>query len=167
MKQYWIHRHFWHSFNQLGYSPSGLSDAIATATSWLEAAQNTDGGWGRAANDGASDSFVTGLTVVALREAGVASSEAYIQSARINLISESNPQPSPSPATRHWESSLSSVYHWFAHIPETTAYAVVAMLWTGSSNTDTGTQRGETDGKSSTDCNESLCLYSHGINTHQ
>jgi hypothetical protein len=122
--------------DQLGYSPSGLSGAIADATSWLQSAQNSDGGWGRVANDEASDSFVTALTVVALREAGVASSEAYIQSARTSLISESNPQPSPAPATRHWESSLSSVYHWFAHIPETTAYAVVALLWTGSSNTD-------------------------------
>jgi uncharacterized protein YfaS (alpha-2-macroglobulin family) len=120
----------------LGYAPAGLSNAITDAISWLQSAQNSDGGWGRAANDGASDSFVTGLTVVALREAGVASSEAYIQNARTDLISESNPQPSPAPATRYWQSSLQSVYHWFAHIPETTAYAVVALLWTGSSNTD-------------------------------
>jgi subtilisin family serine protease len=120
----------------LGYAPAGLSNAITDAIGWLQAAQNSDGGWGRAANDGASDSFVTGLTVVALSAAGVSSSETYMQSARGDLISESNPQPSPSPATRHWESSLQSVYHWFAHIPETTAYAVVALLKTGSSNTD-------------------------------
>jgi len=122
--------------NQLGYYPAGLTDAIANATSWLQAAQNTDGGWGRTANDESSDSFVTGLTIVALREAGVASSEIIIQNGRTWLISESNPQPSPAPATRHWQSNLESVYHWFAHIPETTSYAVVALLKTGSSNAD-------------------------------
>ena len=120
----------------LGYSPTGLSDAIANATSWLQTAQNTDGGWGRSANDESSDSFVTGLTIVALREAGVASTEAYIQNARTSLISESNPQPSPSPATRYWQSDLPSTYYWFAHIPETTSFATVALLKTGSSNTD-------------------------------
>jgi len=122
--------------NTLGYAPSGLSGAITNAISWLQSAQNSDGGWGRAADDGASDSFVTGLTIVALRKAGVASSEGYIQSARTSLISESNPQPSPAPATRYWQSSLQSIYHWFAHIPETTSFAVVALLMTGSSNTD-------------------------------
>ncbi len=122
--------------NQLGYYPTGLTDAIANATSWLQSAQNTDGGWGRAADDESSDSFVTGLTMVALREAGVASSEPCIQNGRTSLISESNPQPAPAPATRHWQSNLESVYHWFAHVPETTSYAVVALLWTGSSNTD-------------------------------
>jgi len=122
--------------NTLGYAPAGLSAAITNAISWLQSAQNTDGGWGRTANDEASDSFVTGLTIVALREAGVASSETYIQNGRTSLISESNPQPSPAPATRHWESNLQSIYYWFAHIPETTSYAVVALLKTGSSNTD-------------------------------
>jgi len=122
--------------NTLGYSPAGLGDAITNATSWLQATQNTDGGWGRAASDESSDSFVTGLTIVALREAGVASSETYIQNGRTSLISESNPQPSPALATRHWESNLQSVYYWFAHIPETTSFAVVALLKTGSTNTD-------------------------------
>jgi hypothetical protein len=122
--------------NTLGYAPTGLSNAITNATSWLQAAQNTDGGWGRTANDESSDSFVTGLTIVALREAGVASSETYIQNGRTSLISESNPQPAPAPATRHWQSNLQSVYHWFAHIPETTSFAMVALLKTGSSNTD-------------------------------
>jgi len=122
--------------NTLDYSPSGLSDAITNAISWLQTAQNTDGGWGRSANDGASDSFVTGLTIVALREAGVASSETYIQNGRTCLISESNPQPSPAPATRYWESGLQSIYYWFAHVPETTSFATVALLKTGSSNTD-------------------------------
>ncbi len=122
--------------NTLGYSPTGLGDAITNATSWLQASQNTDGGWGRVANDEASDSFVTGLAIVALREAGVASSETYIQNARTSLISESNPQPSPAPATRYWQSNLQNIYHWFAHIPETTSFAVVALLMTGSSNTD-------------------------------
>jgi subtilisin family serine protease len=122
--------------NSLGYAPAGLSSAITNAISWLQSAQNSDGGWGRAANDEASDSFVTGLTIVALRKAGVASSEAYIQSARADLISESNPQPMPGPATRYWQSSLQSIYRWFAHIPETTSFAVVALLMTGSSNTD-------------------------------
>ncbi len=122
--------------NTLGYTPAGLSAAITNAISWLQAAQNTDGGWGRTANDESSDSFVIGLTIVALREAGVASTETYIQSGRTSLISESNPQPSPAPATRYWQSNLQSVYHWFAHIPETTSFAVVALLMTGSSNTD-------------------------------
>jgi len=122
--------------NTLGYTPTGLSDAITNAISWLQAAQNTDGGWGRAANDEASDSFVTGLTIVALREAGVASTETCIQNARTELVSESNPQPSPAPATRYWQSSLQSIYYWFAHIPETTSFATVALLKTGSSNTD-------------------------------
>jgi hypothetical protein len=122
--------------NTLGYAPAGLGNAITNAISWLQAAQNSDGGWGRAADDGASDSFVTGLTIVALRKAGVASTEAYIQNARTCLVSESNPQPSPAPATRYWQSNLQSIYHWFAHIPETTSFAVVALLMTGSSNTD-------------------------------
>jgi len=120
----------------LGYAPAGLGDAITGAISWLQSAQNSDGGWGRAANDESSDSFVTGLAIVALREAGVASSETYIQNGRASLISESNPQPSPSPATRYWQSDLQNVYYWFAHIPETTAFATVALLETGSSNTD-------------------------------
>jgi len=122
--------------NTLGYAPAGLNEAIASAISWLQGAQNTDGGWGRVANDETSDSFASGLTIVALREAGVASTETYIQNGRISLISESNPQPSPAPATRYWQSDLENIYHWFAHISETTSFAVVALLETGSSNTD-------------------------------
>ena len=116
--------------DSLGYNPSGLGSAKSSAITWLKNAQNADNGWGRSPNDGNSDSFSTALAILALVEAGEDPSSSYLQNARQWLLDHKVQANSE----HYWHSDLEADYYWFAHEPETTSFAMIALLQTGSSN---------------------------------
>ena len=114
-----------------GCSVDGLATSITNATNWLKNAQNTDNGWGKDANED-SDTFTTALAIIALIDAGEAPSASYIQEGRAWLVDHKT----ASGSNHYWSSALESAYYWFAHEPETTSFAIMALLKTGSTNTD-------------------------------